>query len=324
MNASPLGRTVLLAFAGVNLLDIAGPLQALEAAEPQRGERLRYDTVVASVDGGLVQTSGGLPIHTTKLADLDGAALDTILVGGGSIAGRPIVPAALVAWVTANAPRTRRICSICAGAFVLAAAGLLEGRRATTHWAWSGLLQQENPTLKVEPDSIFINDGKIWTSAGVTAGIDLTLALIEADYGHSAAIDVARLLVVFVKRPGGQAQYSVPLAFQSQQAGDFADLHAWMRQNLAGDLSVANLAAYMRMSERNFSRTYAARIGNAPSKTVEAMRFEAACAHIAESPLSLKQIAATTGFGSEQNLRRTFLRRLNVTPNDYKARFGRP
>lgn len=315
-------RTLVLAFDGINLLDISGPLQALEASEPHRGAPERYETVVASAQGGEVQTTARMPIVTRALADIDPHGIDTVIVGGGSAGGSPIVPGALVEWIAANAPDLRRICSICAGAFVLAATGLLDGRRATTHWHWAPRLANDYPKIAVEPDSIFVNDGKLWTSAGVTAGIDLTLALIEQDYGHRAAIEAARRLVVFMKRPGGQAQFSVPLLLQSGSGDGFAELHGWMRANLAGDLRVERLAARAGMAERSFARAYVAATGMTPARAVEAMRVEAATGLLEASGLPLKQVAAAAGFGDEQNLRRVFLRRFGVNPVDYRQRFA--
>lgn len=315
-------RTLILAFDGINLLDIGGPLQALEASERQRGTPERYETIVASVAGGEVQTSARMPVVTRKLADLDGLAIDTVIVGGGSTGDGPIVPPELVAWIARHEGGVRRVCSICAGAFILAATGLLDRRRAATHWHWAAALQARHPGITVEPDSIFVNDGKFWTSAGVTAGIDLTLALIEQDHGHHVAIEAARRLVVFMKRPGGQAQFSIPLLLQSTADMRFAELHAWMRENLARDLRVEQLAARAGMSERSFARAYAASTGSTPARSVEAMRVEAAAGLLESTRLPLKQVAAAVGFGDEQNLRRVFLRRFGVNPLAYRERFA--
>ncbi|MBB6123415.1 GlxA family transcriptional regulator [Sphingobium subterraneum] len=315
-------RMVLLAFDGVNLLDLVGPLEALQACEDTRAAPTRYETIMASLSGGPILTSSGVPIITVRLSDIEDRAIDTILLGGGSRDGRPIVPPDLVEWIAGWHDRARRIGSICAGAFILAAAGLLEDRRATTHWQWAKQLQAEHPNVRVEPDSLFIQDGPIWTSAGVTAGIDLTLALIEQDYGYRVAIEAARRLVVFMKRSGGQAQFSAPLQFQSRMDGSFSDLHAWIRNNLTADLRVEKLAIQAGMSVRSFSRIYVDRIGHTPAKTVESIRFEAACGLLESREIPLKQVAALAGFGDEQNLRRVFLRRLALTPADYRTRFG--
>lgn len=317
-----LHQCVIVAFDGANLLDIAGPLQALEASESSRDEPGRYATTVASMKGGEVRTGAGVPIVTRALDDIDPATIGTLIIAGGSAAGRPIVPAGLSQWVAALGARLCRICSICAGAFILAEAGLLRGRRATTHWHWAPLLQTEHPDVRVDPDSIYVTDGNVWTSAGVTAGIDMTLALIEQDHGHRVAVETARKLVVFMKRPGGQAQFSVPLLYQGQSGERFASLHAWMRANLTADLRIEALAEEAGMSPRSFSRRYGARTGRTPARAVEAMRIEAACGLLESTGMPVKQVAAAVGFGDEQALRRAFLRRFGVSPAAYRARFG--
>lgn len=319
--ASPI-RVLMLVYDGVNLLDVSGPLQAFAASESNRGSTERYETIVASIKGGEVQTSARLPIVTRRLADVDPLSVDTLMIAGGSPNGHPVAPPELVKWITARKDQARRLCSICTGSFMFAATGLLDGHRATTHWQWARLMQEEYPTVSVTPDAIYVNEGKLWTSAGVTAGIDLTLALIEQDYGYRVAIEAARRLVVFMKRPGDQAQFSVPLLLQSQKEDGFSELHAWMRQNLGQNLTVERLAERAGMSGRTFSRVYTARVGHTPAKTIEAMRFEAACGLVESTPLSLKQVAATAGFGDEQNLRRVFRRRLGLSPIEYRQRFS--
>ncbi len=248
--------------------------------------------------------------------------IDTVIVAGGCAGDEYDAPAALAEWIAQTEPRLRRLCSVCTGAFLLAAAGQLEGRKAATHWDWVGRLEGRHPDIQVDPDRIFVQDGKIWTSAGVTAGIDLTLALIEADYGHRVAIETARQLVMFVKRSGGQSQFSVPLSAQSAGSSDFAELHAWIAANLGEDLSVERLASQAGMSPRHFARLYAEKLGRPPAKAVAAMRFEAACRALEETDLPLKRVAAETGHGDEQNLRRQFQRRLGVGPADYRSRFS--
>jgi transcriptional regulator GlxA family with amidase domain len=315
---------VMLSYEGANLVDVCGPVQAFETARRQlRDEgRASYEILVVSEGGGPVVTGAGLAILTKPLAELDAAAVDTVMVPGGSPSGGPVAPAALVAWIAAHAAAMRRVCSVCTGAFTLAAAGLLDGRRATTHWRWAGRLSTMYPAVRVEPDPIFIRDGSLWTSAGVTAGMDLALALIEEDAGHRIAIAVARDLVMFMKRPGGQSQYSVPLA--AQTAGDtlFGDLHAWMAAHLVEDLRVERLAERVGMSPRTFARLYGARIGNTPAKTVEMMRLEAARRALEDTDLPTKRIAAAVGYGDEQNLRRVFQRQLGIGPAQYRDRFS--
>ncbi|MGQ7840931.1 GlxA family transcriptional regulator, partial [Burkholderia pseudomallei] len=214
-----------------------------------------------------------------------------------------------------------RIASVCSGAFVLAAAGLLGGRRVVTHWSRCDELAQRYPDVRVEPDPIFIRDGNVWTSAGVTAGIDLALALVEDDLGRALALDVARYLVVFLKRPGGQAQFSAALSLQ-HEGGCFDELHAWAAANLGADLSVAALAARAGMSERSFMRRYREATGRTPARAIEQMRVEAARNLLADAPLPIKRIAARCGFGSEETMRRSFLRMLGVAPQAYRERFA--
>jgi transcriptional regulator GlxA family with amidase domain len=205
---------------------------------------------------------------------------------------------------------------------MLAAAGQLDGKAAATHWAWTGKLQKLHPSVKVDAERIFVRDGKVWTSAGVSAGIDLALALIEEDAGHRVAIEAARQMVVYVKRSGGQSQFSAPLAAQEKSGGRFAELHAWMADHLHEQLTVERLAAQAGMAPRTFARTYAAQIGVTPGKMVETMRVEAARRALEESDLPLKSIAVRSGYAEEQNLRRAFQRHLGISPGQYRSRFS--
>lgn len=259
---------------------------------------------------------------TVSIAALDRVTIDTLIVPGGSKGDAFHSPPELVRWIAKRAPRVRRLCSVCTGAFLLAATGLLDGRQVATHWDWIARLKEQNPDVHVDADRIFIRDGSIWTSAGVTAGIDLTLALIEEDLGHAVAIATARQLVVFMKRPGGQSQFSVPLQAQAQWMGDFAELHAWVAANLTSDLTIDRLADQCGMTPRTFARAYVTQHGRTPAKMVEAMRLEAACRALEETQVPLKSVAANTGYGDEQNLRRVFLRRLSISPTQYRDRFS--
>jgi transcriptional regulator GlxA family with amidase domain len=311
------------AYDQMNLLDLSGPLQAFGTANRLLEAAQRYDVHVLSAQGGVITTSCGLQIMTDPFESLRGRRIDTLVVPGGCAGKRFEAPAALARWVADTASGVRRVCSVCTGAFVLAEAGLLAGRQAATHWDWAEQLGQRFPGVHVDADRIFIKDGAVWTSAGVSAGIDLTLALIEEDHGHRIAIETARQLVVFVKRAGGQSQFSVPLKAQASHDSRFADLHAWMAANLRGDLCVDVLAERAGMSPRTFARTYASQTGRTPAKTVDAMRLEAACRALEESTLPLKAVAALAGFTDEQALRRAFRRQLGVGPNDYRDRFSR-
>ena len=287
-----------------------------------------YRTTVASIEGGVLQTFPGLPVVTERLDSLDGQPIDTLIIPGVPIDKHCTLQPELLAWIRCHAPRARRVCSVCTGAFYLAAAGLLDGRRATTHWREAPHLALRFPNVQVDADPIFIRDvgrgegeGVVWTSAGVTAGIDLALALIEEDVGHAVAMQAARRLVVFMKRPGGQSQFSAALAAQASADGPFEALHSWMAAHLRDDLSVERLAERARMSPRTFARRYVDEVGRTPAKTVSALRLEAASRALAESRRPLKRIALDCGFGSEQNLRRAFLRRFGVLPLDYRERF---
>ena len=322
--ATPSNRAVAVtAYDHMNLLDLSGPLQALATANRLLDAAQRYDVHIVSANGGAITTGCGLQVVTDPFDSLRGHRLDTLIVPGGCAGKRFEAPPALARWVAQTASGARRVCSVCTGAFVLAEAGLLAGRRAATHWDWAQQLGQRFPSVEVDADRIFVKDGAIWTSAGVSAGIDLTLALIEEDHGHRVAIETARQLVVFVKRAGGQSQFSVPLKAQASRDSRFADLHAWMAANLRGDLCVATLAERAGMSPRTFARTYAAQTGRTPAKTVDAMRLEAACRTLEESPLPLKAVAAMAGYADEQALRRAFRRQLGVGPIDYRERFSR-
>jgi transcriptional regulator GlxA family with amidase domain len=231
-------------------------------------------------------------------------------------------PPRLVAWIAKRAPRVRRLCSVCTGAFLLAAAGRLDGRRVATHWDWAARLEKLHPAIRVDADPIFIQDGSVWTSAGVSAGIDLTLALIEEDHGHRVAIETARQLVMFIKRSGGQSQFSVPLAAQSDEGGRFADLHVWIAAHIDEDLNIERLAEQAGMAPRTFARAYAETHDRTPAKAVEAIRIEAACRALEETKLPLKTIASRTGYANEQGLRRAFQRQLGANPIQYRERFS--
>jgi transcriptional regulator GlxA family with amidase domain len=227
----------------------------------------------------------------------------------------------LVEWLTVRAGAARRTASVCTGAFLLAATGLLDRRRAVTHWEYCDLLRRRHPDVRVERDPIFVHDGPIWSSAGVTAGIDLSLALVEEDLGRAIALAVARYLVVFLKRPGGQAQFSAALSLQSAD-DHFADLNGWLMEHLAEDLPLSRLAAQAAMSERTFLRRYREATGLTPARAIERLRVEAARQFLAETRLPSKRIAARCGFGSEETMRRSFVRLQGVSPQDYRQRFG--
>jgi transcriptional regulator GlxA family with amidase domain len=311
-----------LAFPDVQLLDVTGPFQVLATANrlaEEAGLPAPYALKVIAATAGPITASAGLTMLADPLPPPD-QPVHTLVIAGGPGVHIAHRDEALVDWVRRRAAVTTRITSVCTGAFLLAATGLLDGRRATTHWSRCAELAAAFPAITVEPDPIYINDGPIWTSAGVTAGIDMALALLQADLGRPAATAVARHLVVFAKRPGGQAQFSAGLALAGSDA-TFDRLHDWMKQNLRSNLAVPILADQVGMSERSFLRHYRLVTGTTPARAVERVRVEAARQVLGETTLPLKRIARECGFGSEETMRRSFLRILAVPPHAYRERF---
>lgn len=312
-----------MAFPDVQMLDIAGPGQVFTAANELVAAALgqtAYDVQVIAPGAAQVVATSGIAFAVAA-ADTTVGPPDTLIVAGG----RGVMEAArdetLRDWVRTRASRARRVASVCTGAFLLAATGLLDGKRAVTHWRHCDELARRFPLVRVETDPIFVRDGAIWTSAGVTAGIDLALAMVEEDLGRAIALEVARSLVVFLKRPGGQAQFSALLALQAADER-FASLHDWLAEHLAEDLSLPRLADRAGMSERTFLRRYREATGMTPASAVERLRVEASRQMLAETRLPIKRIAARCGFGSEETMRRAFAKLHGVSPSDYRERFG--
>lgn len=307
-------------FDEVNFLDVAGPLEAFSMADKTAASegRAGYRLSLVSLHGGAIRTSAGFDVDTRRCAEIE--AIDTLLVPGGGPPHAPLAPAPLASWIAREALGVRRLCSVCTGAFLLAAAGCLEGRRVTTHWGSAKLLQRRASSAHIDPEPIFVRDGAIWTSAGVTAGIDLALALIEEDLGFAVAMRVAKNLVVYLRRPGTQSQYSNPLSLQIASDREFGELHAWVREHLNEDLSVERLADRAGMSARSFARHHKLRTGETPARMVETMRLEAARHALLQGKLTLKQVARDHGFGDERTLRRAFVRRFGKTPSQFIER----
>ena len=320
-------RIVLLAFEGALALDIAGPSDAFGIANRLEDNRPPYYSLrYVSVRGGPVRASSGLTLETERVGAHVFAELDTLIVSGGSFMQETILDKALVRWIARAARHARRVCSVCSGAFLLAEAGLLDGRTAVTHWSMTELFRARYPKVRLALDPIFVEDGKIWTSAGVTAGIDLALALIRRDLGPAIAMATAKDMVMFMQRPGGQAQFSAALLGQAalrQRDDPMIEIASYVSANLASDLSVATLARKVSMSPRSFARLFDGRSDNlTPAKLVEGIRVEAAARALSETSNPIKQIAAICGFGDEERMRRAFLRKLGIAPSEYRARFA--
>ena len=316
----------MVVYPRVSMLDLGGPLAAFRiASEFDAGSRhgIRYECIAVSTHGGLIDTAEGIPMMTQAIDALADVHIDTLLVPGAFDPDDVTADPALTAWVAQRARAARRVCSVCIGAFLLAAAGLLDGRRAATHWLHAPLLAQRHPQVLVNPDAIYIRDGSIWSSAGVTTGIDLALALVEEDCGRDTALAVARMLVVYLRRAGGQSQYSPLLASQSDTDSDaFASLDRWIADNLTADLRVERLAERMNMSLRNFSRAYMSKRGRTPAKAVEAIRLDAARRLLEESNQRIELVASKCGYAGEEQLRAAFARVLTISPRDYRKRFA--
>jgi transcriptional regulator GlxA family with amidase domain len=313
----------MLAYPSVQLLDVTGPLQVFASANDlvtDAGGAPPYVLRVVAQGGQTVTASAGLGLVAGPLPSTR-ATLDTLMIAGGQGVEAAAADPLLVDWVRARARRARRVASVCTGAFLLAASGVLDGRRRPTHWSFCAELARRFPAVRVEPDPIFVRDGPVWTSAGVTAGIDLALALVEEDLGRTVALALARYLVVFLKRPGGQAQFSTALSLQAAD-DKFGALHDWIHRHLADDISLPLLARQAGMSERSFGRHYAKATGLTPARAIERLRVEAARRLLLETRLPAKRISQRCGFGSEETMRRSFLRLLAVTPQDYRARFS--
>ena len=320
-------RVVFLAFPDVGLLDLTGAQTVFWAAtKAMQARGLKgYERCTASLEGGLVRSAEGLELQTAQLSSFRPSSVDTIVVPGSPLMGSVLDNSApLVKWLRRASRHARRTASVCSGAFLLAAAGLLDDRRATTHWMMFDMMSERFPSVHIDRDAIFVQQGSVWTSAGVTAGIDLALALVEADCGHDVAMEVARELVVFLKRPGGQSQFSELLRAQGQAAALFDELNVWIVGHLdRTDLSIEFLADRVHMSPRNFARVYKQKTGRTPAKAVEVYRLEAARRLLEDTTRHIDQVAMQCGFGDEERMRVTFQRHLGVAPRDYRKRFAR-
>jgi transcriptional regulator GlxA family with amidase domain len=330
-------RVVMLAFPDAQILDVAGPLEVFaiatrllrataataigrDAAAARRDPGYAVEVVAAR--SGPVRMSSGIELVAARaLRDVRGP-LDTLLVAGGE-GVRRVRDEATIEWIRRAHTRSRRTASVCTGAFLLARAGLLDGRRATTHWGSCDALARRFPKIRVEPDRIYVRDGRIATSAGVTAGMDLALALVEEDLGAALARDVARQMVLFLRRPGGQSQFSAQLAAPPAGRPSLRDLQSWIHEHPDADLGVDALARRMGMSPRHFARVFADELGITPARYVERSRVEAARQRLEDSRAGLEEVAQACGFGSAETMRRAFQRQLRVSPASYRHTFAR-
>ncbi|MFI6697976.1 GlxA family transcriptional regulator [Streptomyces sp. NPDC050509] len=312
-------RSVLVVlFDQVQSLDVTGPVEVFAAANTASGDPAAYRIRTATLDGAPVRTSSGLTlVPDTPLA----AAPDphTLLVPGG--AGTRGPDPRLIDWVRERAPRARRLVSVCTGALLLAEAGLLDGRRATTHWGATDLLARNHPAVDVDPDPIYVRDGEIFTSAGVTSGIDLALALVEEDLGRDVALSVARHLVVFLRRPGNQAQFSAEPTARTALSAPLLAVQSWIGEHPGDDLSVEALAGRARLSPRHFARAFRSETGTTPGRYVERVRLEHARRMLEESADGVEAISRSCGYGTPEAMRRAFVKTLGTAPAEYRRRF---
>ncbi|MEU1825892.1 helix-turn-helix domain-containing protein [Streptomyces abikoensis] len=320
-------RVVIAVFPDVDLLDVTGPAEVFALANREGGGLAAYEVRLAGPGraGQAVATSAGMRLVTDMgLGDV-GTAVDTLLVPGAVDQGpdgpRARIDDDIVDWIRATAPHARRVASVCVGAHLLAAAGVLDGKRATTHWSTAAQLAADHPRVEVDADPIFIRSGRVWTGAGISACLDLALALVAEDHGEDLALAVARHLVVYLKRPGGQSQFSVPISRPASSRRDLDELRRYIGEHLGEDLSAAALAARMCLSERHFSRVFTQETGATPAAYVEAARVEAARRLLETTDQPLEQVARTCGLRSPETLHRAFRRQISTTPAAYRRRF---
>ncbi len=323
---SPPREVLIVVYPGVQSLDLTGPLEVFSGAQllldlDPHDDRRGYRLSVLSSDGAPLQTSSGLTITPHAALKEAPAEIDTLILAGGYGCIAAAEDAALIEWLRHAAARARRTASVCTGAFLLAHAGLLDGRRATTHWASASELARRYPAVDVDPEPIFLRDGDIWTSAGVTAGMDLALALVEEDLDRELALTLARHLVLFLRRPGNQSQFSATLAAQEPHREPLREAQRYAVENPAADLSVEAMAERAHLSPRHFARSFRAEVGVTPARYIEHVRLEAARRRLEDTSEPIGAIAASCGFGTPETMRRVFLRALGVGPAEYRRRF---
>jgi transcriptional regulator GlxA family with amidase domain len=316
-------RVLIVAVPPVRTLDVFGPLEVFGDANRARSDGPIYEVSVVSAGTDRdVPSHLGLPVRTDQTYGEYRGPIDTLLVAGYDGVSKVRYEREFLNWLKDRCASSRRFGSVCTGALVLAEAGLLDGRRATTHWNWCEELARDYPRVTVDPTPIYVRDGNCYTSAGVTAGIDLALAFVEEDLGRAAALKVAQMMVVFLRRPGGQSQFSATLMAQASASRPLGDLLAWLPDNIRRDLSIASLARRAAMSSRNFARLFQQETGKTPARYIEELRLEAARRQIESTAMTLEEVAISCGLASAEILRRAFVRRLGVAPRQYRAAFG--
>ncbi|WP_138466038.1 GlxA family transcriptional regulator [Poseidonocella sp. HB161398] len=315
---------LLVIYPGFKAMEAVGPASVLAAANrhlESRGDPRRYAVTLAAPEAGPVPSEAGLALEAALPLPGDGD-LDTVIVAGAAdIEAALSAEPGLVEWCRRRAPQARRFAALCTGSFFLAAAGLLDRRRAATHWAHAALLERRFPRVRVDADAIFVQDGALWTSAGVTAAIDLALAFVEQDFGRDLALEVARDMVIYLKRPGGQSQFSAALTSQMTGSPGMRDLQAWIMANLARPLKLGDMAAQAGMSPRHVTRAFSAELGMTPTAYLELARSERAKALLLDTALPMKSVAFRAGFSSDAQMRKVFARRYALTPRAYRERF---
>ena len=326
VQAAKIRSVGIVAFTGVEILDLTGPMEVFSFANIALklsgiSSEPAYLIEVLAAQSGPITASCGLQIIANKAYSDVHDGIDTLLIAGTIDVDYLLCDPALQDWVRVIAPKVKRLASICSGAFLLAESGLLDGLSATSHWLFCERLARDYPSVTVEPDRIFVRDGYISTSGGVTSGIDLALSMVEEDWGSELALQVARFLVVFLKRPGGQSQFSAYLTSEAHRP-ELKDLQAWIMLHLNEDMRVETLAARLCMSPRNFARFFLTETGMTPAKFVEMARIDAARHYLGSTKLSIEVVADKSGFADPERMRRAFIRQLGVNPQSYRDRFG--
>jgi transcriptional regulator GlxA family with amidase domain len=315
-------RIAFVIFPDFQSLDLTGPFEVFAGANQRLG-RPAYELTTVATTAGLVRSNSGLQIEANRsILDMKPSEVDTLIVAGGTGVMQAQGDPELLAWISKVAQRCNRVVSVCTGTFLLAAAGVVVSERVTTHWAYADKLAREFPALAVDADPIFIRSGNVWTSAGVTSGIDVALALVEIDHGSDVAQTAARWLVMFLRRPGGQSQFAASVWASAVAPGPIRIAQDFIHADPSADLSVPRLAAHAAMSERHFLRVFSKQMGCTPSDYVERVRVDVARRLLEESDDGVEVVARTVGFGTAETMRRVFVRRLGVSPSDYRRRFA--